>query len=46
MIIVNNLGCVICIFIKFVYINVNRDFKLEFSIEVLNVIVYRYLNYE
>lgn len=46
MIIVNNLGCVICIPIKPAYINVNRDFKLEFSIEVLNVIVHRHLNHE
>lgn len=45
--IVNNLSYVICIFIKFVLIDFNKDFKLEFSIEVLNVFVYiRYLNYE
>lgn len=44
--IVNNLSYVICIFIKFVLIDFNKDFKLEFSIEVLDVFVYRYLNYE
>lgn len=44
--IVNNLSYVIFIFIKFVLIDFNKDFKLEFSIEVLNVFVYRYLNYE
>lgn len=44
--IVNNLSYVICIPIKPAYLNVNRDFKLEFSIEVLNVIVHRHLNHE
>lgn len=44
--IVNNLSYVICIPIKPALIDFNKDFKLEFSIEVLNVFVHRHLNHE
>lgn len=44
--IVNNLSYVIFIPIKPALIDFNKDFKLEFSIEVLNVFVHRHLNHE